>query len=111
MKEFNLGDVHRYLGREYRLDGIAMQPDQEGGLLRLEFTPLFDIPRAEPSNTSWAREDDICVCEGGPMHIHCPWGGEHVHYIDSEGNDVPPPEGHRHRAVFHSRTYQPEEKS
>jgi hypothetical protein len=111
MKEFNLGEIHRYLGREYRLDGIAIQPDYMGGLMRLEFTPVIDPRKIEPPVLpSQAWRDMICVCEGEHMHVHCPWGGEHVHYVNDEGNDVPPPEGFRLRAVYRDNAYFPPER-
>jgi hypothetical protein len=72
-----------------------------------DHVPELIAPSGVESSEAW--RENICVCEDARMHVHCPWGGVHVHYIDSEGNDVPPPDGFRHRAVYLNNAYNPQE--
>jgi hypothetical protein len=45
-----------------------------------------------------------CTCGGEPQHVHCPWGGMHVHYINDDGQDVMPPPASALKAVYRGRS-------
>lgn len=45
--------------------------------------------RAVPSG-DW--RDDLCRCEDRPQHVHCPWGGHHIHFVGDDGNEITPEE-------------------
>lgn len=60
----------------------------------------------DPDN---AWRDELCTCQDDPQHIHCPWGGAHVHYVSDDGDDIPPPPGHHLRAVCNGVAYDPKE--
>ena len=58
-------------------------------------------PRSQPVPFADAWREDLCTCGGEAQHVHCPWGGAHVHYVDNQGEDIQPPEGSKLRAVVH----------
>jgi len=52
--------------------------------------------RRTPLLISDGGEDDdwethVCRCPDGRRmpHIHCPWGGFHIHYVNRAGHTVP----------------------